>query len=106
MSIMLTCSTNSPRKISSSIISAITPSGGRPKPTIISTSPLLAPEKDRIGKNHGEERADRGRFGRRRPACRHRRHDDSEDRDQRDHVLYERPELLPAAVLGKSGGRC
>src|SRR5713226_1020960 len=112
---MLTCSTNRPRKISRSIIAAITASGVSPSPAITSTSPLLAPENDRIcenvvaptmmnrimpemaavqrleesveaeravgeGQHQGEERADRRRFGRRRPARRHGGDDDDEDR--------------------------
>ena len=46
--IMLTCSTKRPRKISTSIITAMSASGGRPSVAMISTIPLLAPEKDRI----------------------------------------------------------
>ena len=48
ISIMLTCSTNRPRKISTSIMAAITAPGGRPRSAMISTRPLLAPENDRI----------------------------------------------------------
>ena len=48
ISIMLTCSTNRPRKISISIIAAIRPIGGSPSLLIDSTTPLLAPENDRI----------------------------------------------------------
>ena len=39
--IMLTCSTNTPRKMRNSIMPAITASGGRPTPVIIAARPLL-----------------------------------------------------------------
>jgi hypothetical protein len=47
------------------------------------------------------ERADRGRFGRRSPAGRHRADDDGEDRDQRQHVEQERLEAREAGMANE-----
>src|SRR5262249_34566063 len=41
-------STNRPRKISTSIMAAISPIGGSPSVAVVSTTPVLAPENDRI----------------------------------------------------------
>jgi len=46
--IMLTWSTKMPRKISISIIAAITAQGGRPVPVIACARPFEAPENERI----------------------------------------------------------
>src|SRR5712692_10425180 len=59
-------------------------------------------ERDRPvrgGQDHREERADGSRLGRRRPARRHPGDHHHEYRDERHHVLDERPQLFPAAVF-------
>ena len=49
--IMLTWSTNTPKKISKAIMAATTTQGASAWPVIHCTKPLLAPEKERICEN-------------------------------------------------------
>src|SRR5213592_3442162 len=65
--IMLTCSTKRPRKISTSIIAAMSASGGRPSVAMISTIPLLAPEGQdlREGRRADDDEEDHSRDARR-----------------------------------------